>query len=253
MYRWIKSFLGERYIRTRVRGTLSRARPTRDGLPQGSALSCTLFLCYINDISDGLPAESKLAYADDIVIWQHDTDVDRATEAINRDLVALKRYCDRWKLQINTVKTVYSVFSNSNQVLAKYLNVRLGEDFLQRDNLPRYLGVALDPRLNLTKHVENVAISVRERIGLLHKLASTNWGANLRSLRTIYVSYVRPLLEYANPVLNLASTKSLEKLERVQNAALRLITGGIRSTPIAILQLATNLNHSSYGERNIPY
>ncbi|GFO04217.1 RNA-directed DNA polymerase from transposon x-element [Plakobranchus ocellatus] len=115
MYRWIKSFLGERYIRTRVRGTLSRASPTRDGLLQDSALSCTLFLCYINDISDGLPAESKLAYANDIVIWQHDTDVDRATEAINRDLVALKRYCDRWKLQINTVKTVYSVFSNSNQ------------------------------------------------------------------------------------------------------------------------------------------
>ncbi|GFO17683.1 reverse transcriptase-like protein [Plakobranchus ocellatus] len=67
-----------------------------------------------------------------------------------------------------------------------------------------------------------------------------NWGANLRSLRTIYVSYVRPVLEYANPVLNLASTKSLENLERVQNAALRLITGGMRSTPIAILQLAAN-------------
>ncbi|GFO13141.1 hypothetical protein PoB_003964600 [Plakobranchus ocellatus] len=56
---------------------------------------------------------------------------------------------------------------------------------------PKYLGVALDTRLNLTKHVENVSISVRERVGILHKLLSTNRGANFRSLRTIYVSYAR--------------------------------------------------------------
>ncbi|GFN95950.1 reverse transcriptase-like protein [Plakobranchus ocellatus] len=76
------------------------------------------------------------------------------------------------------------------------------------------------------------------RIPILQKLAGTNWGATPQSLRTIYVSFIRPVLEYANPVLNLASRTSLEKLDRVQNAALRLVLGAPRSTPIAILELA---------------
>ncbi|GFO48819.1 non-ltr RNAse hi domain of reverse transcriptases [Plakobranchus ocellatus] len=135
--------------------------------------------------------------------------------------------------------TVYTTFSLSNPVLKKALDIRIGNDSLKRDDLPRYLGVSLDPRLCLGRHIEEVANSVRERTRILQKLAGTNWGATPQFLRTIYVSFIRPVLEYGNPVLNLASRTSLGKLDRVQNAALRLALGALRSTPIAILELAT--------------
>ncbi|GFN89017.1 RNA-directed DNA polymerase from mobile element jockey-like [Plakobranchus ocellatus] len=83
------------------------------------------------------------------------------------------------------------------------------------------LEVSLDPRLHLWRHIEGVPNSVREKMTILQKLAETNWGATPQSPRTIYVSFSRPVLEYANTVLNLASRTSLGKLERVQNAALR--------------------------------
>ncbi|GFO44393.1 hypothetical protein PoB_007089800 [Plakobranchus ocellatus] len=41
--------------------------------------------------------------------------------------------------------------------------------------------------------------SVREKTRTLQKLAGTNLGATLQSLRTIYISFIRPVLEYANP------------------------------------------------------
>ncbi|GFN96032.1 RNA-directed DNA polymerase from mobile element jockey-like, partial [Plakobranchus ocellatus] len=239
MYNWIRSFLENRYIRTRVRGTLSSSRPVSEGLPQGSALSCTLFLCYVNDLQQNMASETRLAYADDLVLWQHSSDVEHAADALNKDLALLKQYCAHWKMSINTTKTVYSVFSNSNPVLARDLDIKMGKVSLQRDNLPKYLGVSLDPRLNLTKHVKNVASNVRERIGIVKKVAGTSWGAKPHTLRTLYTSFVRPVLEYANPILNLASQKSLETLDRVQNAALRLITGGLQSTPISVLEAAT--------------
>ncbi|GFO48555.1 reverse transcriptase [Plakobranchus ocellatus] len=106
-------------------------------------------------------------------------------------------------------------------------------------DLPKYLGVSLDPRLNLTKHVKNVASNVREQLGIVQKVAGTSWGAKPLTLRTLYTSFVRPVLEYANPILNLVSHKSLETLDKVQNAALRLITGGLQSTPISVLEAAT--------------
>ena len=191
MYNWLKGFLSNGYIRTRVNGVYSRTRPSSEGLPQGSALSCTLFLCFLNDLSEVIPTFNRLSFADDISTWQSDKDVDRATEALNRDLHALKLYCDQWGMQINTTKTVYNIYSNSREVLARDLVLKIKDKRLQRDPLPRYLGVALDPRLNLTAHVEQLACRVRERIGLMKKLAGTNWGAALSSLKTLYVTFIR--------------------------------------------------------------
>ncbi|GFO44124.1 sodium- and chloride-dependent betaine transporter [Plakobranchus ocellatus] len=53
-------------------------------------------------IGDAVRTPTWLSYADDIVLWQHDTDIDKATEAINKHLSLLKRFCERWKMQINT-------------------------------------------------------------------------------------------------------------------------------------------------------
>ncbi|GFN82319.1 hypothetical protein PoB_000882500 [Plakobranchus ocellatus] len=173
MYRWLKAFLTERFIRTQIKGTLSRTRPLADGLPQGSALSCTLFLIFMNNISNAIHTPNRLSYADDIVLWQQDTDIDKATEAVNRDPASLKCFCERWKMRINTGQTVHTTFSLSNSVLKKTLDIRIGNDSLKRDDLPRYLGVLLDPRLCLRHHIEEVANSVRERTRILQKLAGT--------------------------------------------------------------------------------
>ncbi|GFO33620.1 RNA-directed DNA polymerase from mobile element jockey [Plakobranchus ocellatus] len=150
-------------------GDLVQYLASADGLPQGSALSCTLFLIFMN-----------------IVLWQQDTDVEKATEAINQDLASLKR----WKMQINTGMTAYTTFSLSKPVLKEDLGIRFGNDSLKRDDLPRYLGVSLDRRLCLRRHIEGVANSVQERTTILQKLVGTTWSAKPQSLSTIYISFI---------------------------------------------------------------
>ena len=51
LYRWIKSFLTDRLIETNINDSLSSKEVLEEGLPQGSSLSCTLFLIFINDLS----------------------------------------------------------------------------------------------------------------------------------------------------------------------------------------------------------
>ncbi|GFO13131.1 hypothetical protein PoB_003963600 [Plakobranchus ocellatus] len=79
------------------RPALSHTRPLEDGLAQGSALSCTLFLIFINDIGNAIRTSTRLSKADGIVLWKKDTDVEKATKAINRDLASLKHFCEPWK------------------------------------------------------------------------------------------------------------------------------------------------------------
>ncbi|GFN74722.1 RNA-directed DNA polymerase from mobile element jockey [Plakobranchus ocellatus] len=110
MYGWSKAFFSESFICTRIKGTLSRTQPQVDGLPQGSALSCTLFLIFMNNIGNAVRTPTRLSYTEDIVLWQQDTEVEKATEAINQDLASLKHFCKRWKMQINTGKTAHTIF-----------------------------------------------------------------------------------------------------------------------------------------------
>ena len=241
MYGWISDFLTNRSIKTKLGNTTSSYLPLVDGLPQGSALSCTLFLIYMSDISRTVKTESRLAFADDLIVWHSDKDVEQATTVLNSDLRHLSDYCKRWKLLVNPTKSVYATFSYSNAVNKAPLDVSLNEVPLKRDENPKYLGLTLDPRLTLTQHIECTVNKARSRLGLIKALAGTSWGAGAKLLRTLYCSTIRPILEYATPVLNLASETALTKLDRIQNGALRLITGGLQSTSIDTMEIATNI------------
>ena len=51
-----------------------------------------------------------------------------------------------------------------------------------------------------------------------------------RTLETLYKSYIRPILEYADSLWNNCTVQQLELLESVQLEALRIITGMRRGT-----------------------
>jgi len=56
-------------------------------------------------------------------------------------------------------------------------------------------------------------------------------------MNTTYKTYIKPLMKYRSEVLITASNSILQALETTQNNALRLITGGVKTTPILALQL----------------
>ncbi|GFN85545.1 RNA-directed DNA polymerase from mobile element jockey [Plakobranchus ocellatus] len=135
----------------------------------------------MNNIGNAIRTLTKLSYAEDMVLWQQDTNINKPTVAINRDLASLKRFCERWKMQIKTGKTAYTTFLLSKPMLKKDPDIHIGNDSLRRDDLPRYLGVSLDPRLCFRRHIEGEAKSVRERTKILQKLARTNSSTSFSS------------------------------------------------------------------------
>ena len=235
LYFWVKNFLSERKIRTSIGRTFSSYM--EDGLPQGSALSCTLFLIFVDDLPGILPV-SKSMFADDLVIWVHGTDLDFLSKHLNMALANLSVYCKLWKMKINPQKTVYSIFSLSPKTSHRRLKLKLENHPIEKEEKPVYLGVQLDTRLTLSNHIENLAEKCSHRMKVLKHLASTKWGATRNILRNLYVGYVRAAME---PTLALQASSNCEKLDKIQNNALRFICGGMKSTPTAACEIEANI------------
>ena len=114
MYKWIKFFLSNRTIQTKLNDALSSKEVLEEGLPQGSCLSCTLFLVYIKDLEEVLDIVIAL-YADDLVLWVTRSDIFDAASYMRTELRKLEKYCIKWKLKISEPKTVYTIFIKSSK------------------------------------------------------------------------------------------------------------------------------------------
>ena len=63
----------------------------------------------------------------------------------------------------------------------------------------------LDSELTLKNHVENLKTKANRRLKLLKKLSGTDWGSDKRTLRNLYLGYVRSALEYGAALMTTCS------------------------------------------------
>ena len=157
------------------------------------------------------------------------------------DLDILENYCKKWKLKINYNKTVHTIFTKSPNEAKKNVSIKFGQNIIKKEDNPIYLGVNLDRQLNLTKHIEKLKQKAIKRLNLVKRLASSKWGADKSSLRQMYLGYVRSTLENNLALQNICSNSVLQSLDKVQNEAVKFISGGMKSSPIAACEIDSNI------------
>ena len=92
----------------------------------------------------------------------------------------------------------------------------------------KHLGLILDSKLDFNQHIDDKINKCNKIIGTMRRLSMT---LSRKSLLTIYKSFVRPLLDYADIIYDKPYNESFkEKLEAVQYNACLAITGAIRGT-----------------------
>ena len=93
---------------------------------------------------------------------------------------------------------------------------------LSKVNTFKYLGVLLAEDLAWTPHIHAICSKARQILGLLYS-RFYNY-SNVNTLVQLYVSLVRPHLEYACPVWAPHTAMDIHELERVQMFAGRMAT-----------------------------
>ena len=228
LYSCIQSYLFQRSAWVRIDGQTSSSVKIR--VLQGGVISPPLFVIFINDICDQLPARIPwVLHADDLAVWTKAQQVTTSAIRMREGMNLTSDWVKEWLVMINRIKTEGTCFSLSSKREEFILQIN-GQEIYQQDT-PAYLGVKLDRKLTWSPHISTTYSKARRKIALTKKLAGTKWGANMKILTQIYTTTVRPHMQYAFNAWSSAAKANLDQLTKTQNIGLRIITGGMNTTP----------------------
>ena len=118
---------------------------------------------------------------------------------------------------------------NTRHILQAH-RTTLAHSYNTKKNQPtihhKILGLALDPKLTYSKHIQNTTLKAKQTMHIMKALTTTHWGKSKETLNITYKAITRPILEYASTIWSpIISNTNMNKLQTIQNSALRTITG----------------------------
>lgn len=217
----LKEYLNQRPCSVKVNDTKSDPKTMKAGVPQGSILSATLFLIFINDIFKlKLNGKSQL-YADDVSIVYETTNTSEMNKQMNEDLACLFEWFISNKLVMNVKKTQFMLFHHKlKKVQADEMNVLVAGVRVQRVETFKYLGLHLDTHLNWHHHIDQIANKIASMIGAIHRACHV---INNRTKIALYNAHVHSHLNYMAHIWGASDPTALRALETLQNKVIRSI------------------------------
>ena len=235
LLRWIRGYLSNRSSRVFFSGAYSSSRSFLLGTPQGGVLSPFLFNVLMHRLLTALPVVPGVTitcYADDLCV--HST----SPGSLQLFLASFSQASATCGLIVSPVKS--RVFSCRPP--ATLPDFTVGGSIIPLCSQYCYLGApvrisaALPARRQPHPVVRDLLDRLQRRLRPLRWLADNSSGISIPVARTIYITFIRSVVDYLSPALIQLPRSALEPLEVFQNRAMRVILGCPVSTRIVNMQ-----------------
>ena len=193
---------------------MSEWKNVESGVPKGSVLGPLFFLIYINDMPELINHVVKL-FADDsklLAVIKHDSDM----RLLQEDIDKLATWADEWRLRFNYSKYKAMHISNKGSPTDLHFSLRIycastGQSHvLECSRSERDLGIQIQSNLKCNDQVDLAVAKANRTLGILKRTFKC-W--DIHMLRTLFVTYVRPHLEYCAVVWNPYNKEDIHRIE----------------------------------------
>ena len=237
---WFASYLSGRSQRIFIQGETSDKFDLMCGVPQGSCLGPLLFIMYSSGLFDVIQHHlpDTLCYADDTQLYlsfKPDSVINQinAISAMENCISDVRTWMFHNRLMLNDSKTEFICLGTKHQ-LSK-INIPfivVGESNTVPVYHVRNLGSWFDSNMSMSTHITKVSSAAFYH---LHNIKRISRYLSARALTILIHAFVTSRIDYSNGLLYELPNCQLSKLQRIQNAAARLVTNSHRRchiTPI---------------------
>ena len=207
----------DRYQVVTVNGKRSSKRRVLSGVPQGSVLGPLLFVLYINDLPEVVRSILYL-FADDTKLLKRIKSKQDSLD-LQSDVEALDGWTTRWILRFHPGKCHVLTLGKFDNIKHAH-SYKLGNKVLYHVFSEKDLGVIFDSDLSFEEHIFNQVKKANSMVGLI-KRSFFHLTPDL--FRQLYITFVRPHLEYAQVIWSPKLQKHSKLLEGVQRRATRIV------------------------------
>ncbi|GAB0189213.1 mitochondrial enolase superfamily member 1 [Grus japonensis] len=175
-----------------------------------------LFNIFISDLDDGIKC-SLMQFADDTKLsGEADTSEGRAT--LQEDLDRLEEWVNKNLTKFNKDKCKVLHLGKHNPGVQH----RLGSTWLGSSSVERDLGVLVDKQLNMSEQGAAAAKKANRMLGCINKGTTSR---DKEVIIPLYSALIRPHLEYCVQFWSPLYKKDVDRQERVQRRAAKVIKG----------------------------
>ena len=184
-------------------------------VPQGTLLGVLCFLCLINDLA---PDSRTVKYVDDTTIYQVSSDPSDSTLQTSVNDALNWSSSNSMNIHPDKTKEMLISFAVDPPNVPK---LALNGSPIERVHKCKLLGVILNDKLTWDDHVDKIYKKACSRLHFLGQLRRTK--ASSIDIVKVYVSVIRPIVEYACQVWHGGLTNGQRKiLESIQQRALKI-------------------------------
>ena len=212
----MRSWLSDRRQRVVINGVVSGWERVESGVPQGSVLGPVLFIIFIDDIEDNVDSKI-LKFADDTKLIARVGTV-QEVERLRDDLRKLFQWAEDWQMMFNVDKCSLLHFGYNNG----RVDLELGGKLLVAHESERDLGVIVQSDLKVDQQCCKAANEANRKLGMIKRGFRNKTRAVLLPL---YKAMVRPHLDYCIQAWRPHLRKDIDRLEKVQRRATKMIEG----------------------------
>ena len=221
---WISSYLTQRFQTIATYNHSSSPTVLKYGVPQGSVLGPILFLLYTKPLNVIISNKSVFSqsFADDTQLHSSCTpnQLEETVNNIEECIGEVKDWMLANKLKLNEDKTEVLLIHPKHSTNLKLSSLSVGDSKISFTNEARNLGVLFTDTMNMNKHISNICKSAYCE---LRRIASIRHLLSMEATKNLICSLIFSKLDYCNSLLVNLPKHQIQKLQRVQNSAARLI------------------------------
>ena len=214
---YIYSYLKRREQCVRINNTYSSFQTILSGVPQGSVLGPILFNFYINDLLLFIRQATVYNYADDNTLGFFSKNIPDLVKVLEEQSNVALDWLAYNEMIANPDK-FHAIIVKKDRSDTTGINIRIKGQNIKTESTVKLLGVKLDYKLNFDPHISDLCKKAANQLNILKRLKRF---IGFETRKLLVQSFVYSNFNYCPIVWHFSSAKSLHKVERIQERALR--------------------------------